>query len=678
MAIFTTACPRNCYSSCSFKVHVENGKVVNIDSHAGNKATPEGVCLKGLSYIERSNSPDRILYPMKRKKKSTEFDRISWDEALDTIANKLTDFKTKYGSHSIFYYAGSGMQGLLNGVAKNFWKMFGGVTTHYGSLCWSAGLEATRLTLGDDIKHNAPWNLANAKLIIVWGKNSAETNIQEMIPIEKAQSNGAKLIVIDPRRSPTSERAELLIQLNPGTDAALALALANELIKNKWIDRNFIDKYVSGFDEFEASVQTWTTAKAAKICGIPEDYIHILASYIGKIKPMTIIAGYGMQRFSNGGQTIRTILALQIITGNIGKTGATWQYADLQGDIFSKTKEPVSYYPSTVDAPFRREVGVGKLAEDMLRLKNPELKMIWVERGNPIAQNPDTNTILKAFRNLEFRVVVEEFMTDTAREANILLPAKNMFEQSDIVTSYWNPYIQLRQKVVEPAGEVKPESEIYYHLARRLVMPADEVAKNIPLPTDKAVDDFLRNELKLFPEITLEKLKDAPMLPPNYQEIAFEDLKFATPSGKIELLSTQAKKMWNVNVLPTYDECAVRPSREFPYYLLSPNTKNSIHSQFNNLKLIKQFAPYPVVFIHPIVAEMKKIKHNDMVKIYNNQGYFKLRASLNFSLHEQCVVITNGWWISQGGTPNFLSTCRETDMGNGTAFHDVCVNIEKI
>ena len=680
MQIFSTACPRNCYSSCSFNVQVEEGKVVNIDPHQGNLATPEGVCLKGLAYVERANSPDRITKPLLKNKKTASFDVISWDDALTIISEKISSFQKEYGNHSILFYAASGMSGILNSFSQRFWEMIGGATTMYGNLCWPAGLEATRLTLGEN-KHNVPWDLKNAKLIILWGKNSSESNIQEMIPIMKAKEKNAKLIVIDPRRTASAERADMLVQIKPGTDAALALGIAYLLIQTKKIDKDFIDKNVLGFDEFAQSLSHYTPATVAEITGIPAVHIYRLAETIGSVKPMTLIAGYGMQRYTNGGQTVRSLLALSVITGNIGKPGACWHYANLQSYVFDKIKEPESYYPPKIkDNIFRREISMAKLGEDMLRMANPELKMIWVERGNPITQNPDTNKVLKAFRKLEFRVVVEQFMTDTAIEADIILPAKNMFEQTDIIGGYWNPYVQLKPKVVKPSGEVKPETEIYYLLAEKLGYPKEKINEYLLEPNDEAVEKYLQEKLKEFPELKWNELKKGPQLANNHQEIAFSDMKFNTPSGKIELFSKQANELWSVDYLPTYVALIEhdKSNPEFPLYFMSANTKNRIHSQFNNLKVIKMFSPEPFVVMHPNDAKNRTIAHGDLVKIYNERGFVKVKASLDYGMKESCVLMTNGWWIQQGGTTNFLSKGRETDMGHGTAFHDNMVEIIKM
>ena len=678
MKVHHTACPRNCYSTCSFKVWTDNGRVVKIDPQPLNRATPEGICLKGLSYVERTNSTERILQPLKRY--DDKFLPITWDEAIEEIAEKLNHYKKDFGPHSILFYSASGMSGLLNGVSTNFWKMFGGATTVYGNLCWPAGLEATRLTLGEN-KHNVPWDLENAKLIVVWGKNPAESNIQQMIPIEKAQQKGAKLIFVDPRRTASSERADILVQPIPGTDGILALAIAKILIEKNQIDHEFIERYVLGFDDFKESVLKINLEEASHECGVSLPFIEKLAQSIGTIKPMTLIPGYGMQRYTNGGQTTRCLMALSILTGNIGKTGACWHYADLQGDIFSEVKEPENYYPpDKPDRIFRREIATARLGEDMFRMNNPQLKMGWVERGNPVSQNPDSNIVKEAFRQLEYKVVVEQFMTDTATEADIVLPAKTMFEQSDIISSYWNPYVQMRQKVIEPMGEVKPETEVYYLLAQKMGFSDEEIEENIPFPSDESIEKWLTKQLEPFPELTLEKLKQEPVLAPGLQEIAFSDFRFKTPSGKIELYSETAHKEWGVSPLPTYERTTEGHHHQahYPFNLMSPNTKNRIHSQFGNLKSIKTIDPEPYATINLGDAQSKGIKENDWIRLFNERGELTIKVKTDASLRPGNIVIVNGYWHQEGACPNMLSKGRETDMGHGTAFHDNRVDYEKV
>lgn len=675
---FITACPRNCYSTCSLIVQVENNKVVGIKPLPLNKATPFGGCLKGLSYVERANSPDRILYPLKKTKAG--FKRIAWDEALDTLAERLIHFRDVSGQQSVLFYAASGMAGLLNDFSGKFWRhVFGGATTVYGNLCWPAGLEATRLTLGEN-KHNVPWDLENAKLIILWGKNPAESNLHEMIPLNNALDNGAELIVIDPRRTQSSQRASLLLQPYPSTDAAIAVAVANILIQKGWIDKQFVESHVFGFEQFAQHVKPFTAQWASDISGVPSNLIEKLAEYIGNVRPMTLIPGYGMQRYTNGGQTVRAILALSVITGNIGKPGACWHYANLQSYVFDDVLEPLCYYPpEKPDGTIRRSISTARLGEDMLNTKDPELKMIWVERGNPLTQNPNTGKVLQAFHKLDFRVVVDQFMTDTALEADIILPAKNMFEQSDIIGSYWNPYIQLKQKVVDPAGEVKPETEIYWLLAQKLGFKNSELASILLPPGDKYVDQFLEKQLNRY-NLTLDDLKKGPILAPGLQEIAFSDYRFNTPSGKIELYSQQVQTLWGENPLPNYMPAVelFREQTPYPLFLMSPNTKNRIHSQFNNLKIISMISGEPILQMNPADAAQRGISNGDLVEVFNHRGAFSLRAQLTYEVRVGCVVIPNGWWRTQGAPVNILSEGRETDMGHGSAFHNNRVEVKLV
>ncbi|HNW58028.1 MAG TPA: molybdopterin-dependent oxidoreductase [Bacteroidales bacterium] len=318
MREFITVCPRNCYSTCSFRVFADNGRIVRIMPYSGNLATPEGPCIKGLSYLEREFSEDRIIYPLKRKSDGS-FIRIDISDALEIIARQLKYVKDQFGSHAVLFYKGSGISGLSNDISSVFWKQYGGVTTTYGNLCWPAGLEAVRLTLGE-VKHNVPWDISNAELIILWGKNPAETNIQEIIHIDKALKKGGKLVVIDPRRTPTADKADLLLRPRPGTDAALALAIAGYLVKHGHTDIDFVSKHVLGYKEFAESLSI-TPEEAHSITGIPTEAIVKLAAMIASSEKVTMIAGYGLQRHSNGGQTIRALLSVMVITGKIGKPG---------------------------------------------------------------------------------------------------------------------------------------------------------------------------------------------------------------------------------------------------------------------------------------------------------------------------------------------------------------------
>lgn len=677
MAVFSTACPRNCTSTCALRVTVEAGRLTAIDAHPGNRATSEGPCLKGLSYLERVYSPERILHPLRRT--ATGFERVSWDAALDLIAERFLAARAAHGPQSLLYYAASGTKGLLNGCGQAFWRRFGGCTTTYGDLCWPAGLEAARLTFGDN-RQSAPWDIAEARLIVLWGKNPAETNLHQMRFIEQAQAAGARLVVIDPRRTSSAERADDLLQPRPGTDGALALGLAHLLLAAGAEDRAFIEGHVAGFEAFAASVQAWTPGRTAAVTGVPEGQLRALAEAMGRIRPMTISVGFGMQRYTNSGQALRAMQALCALTGNLGKPGAGWVYANLATQVFSPVKDPLDFYPpATPDGVVRVSISTARLGRDMLAQQAPPLKVAWVERGNPLSQNPDTHAVREAFRALDFRVVVDERLTDTAWEADLVLPSKSLFEQSDLIGAYWHSYLQLRKKVLEPPGEVRPETDIYRALGPRLGLTEADLDACLPAPGDAGVDAWL--EARLAPlGLTLAAFEAGPVTAPGAEAVAFADGRFTTPSGKVELVSAEARQRWGVDALPAYtepQESAASGRGRYPLQLLTPNTKNGIHSQFLRLAVIRALDPGPGLSMGPEDAAARHLKPGDRVRIFNDRGELFLPLRVDFGLRPGVVSAFNGWGAEDGGSVNLLSLGRETDMGFGAAFHDNLVEVER-
>jgi anaerobic selenocysteine-containing dehydrogenase len=664
------------------RVTVEDGRLVSVEpvpaeGPSPNLATPDGPCLKGLSYVERQHSPSRLLYPLRRSERGG-FSRISWDEALAEIAGTLERVREESGPQAVFHYAGSGTKGLLNGAAMDFWRMYGGCTATYGDLCWPAGLEATRLTLGEN-KHNAPWDLANARLIVMWGKNAAETNLHQMRFVNEAMDAGARLIVIDPRRTETSERAELLIQPKPGTDGFLALAVARLLLENNHIDNRFVENHVLGFEGFAAMTRERSVEEYSAACGVPVPHIEELAGLIGTIKPATICAGFGMQRYTNSGATMRALIALVALTGNIGVPGGGWVYANLLTQVFGGDKDPIAFFPpEKPDGAVRVSVSTARLGRDMMAQRDPPLRFAWVERGNPLAQNPETHKVREAFRALALSVVVDQFITDTALEADIVLPAKSMFEQTDVIGAYWHPYLQLRPKVLNPPGEVRPETEIFRALARMLKLDCAALDQIIPGPGDVEVRAWLERRLAPL-GLSLEDFADGPVPAPGAEEVVFADHVFPTPSGKVELLSKEAEDRWGTDSLPRAIfplESAADGGGGFPLQLLTPNTKNRIHSQFGNLDLIAVYERGPEVQIHPADAAARGLKHGETARVFNRRGEIEVKVRVDAGIRRGCVSVTNGWWGAQGVLVNLLSEGRETDVAHGAAFHDNLVEVK--
>ncbi len=665
--IIKTACPRNCYSTCSMLAYVKNGKLIKVEGNPENKATKGTLCLKGLSYVQRVYSPDRLKYPIKRTGKRGEgkWKRISWDEAFDTIVNKLKYIKKHYGEEAVLFYYASGTKGILNQFSTAFWRMYGGYTGTYGDLCWPAGLEAVRLTFGE-VKHSVPWDILNSKLIIMWGKNPAETNIHQMSFIMDARKKDTKIIVIDPIKTTTALKADIYIPIKPGTDSALANAIARFLINNELYDKDFVNKYVLGFEKYRDMVSEYSPEFVEKITDIPAKKIIELALTYGKIKPASITFGYGPQRYTNAGQSVRAVACLQALTGNIGIPGGDFYYANLQTDKIPRIELPEKSQKERISIP------VAELGEGILTADNPPVKMMWIERGNPVTSNPDVNKIIKAFKTIDFIVVVDQFITDTASYSDIILPAKTMFEQTDLIGAYWHSYLQLKKKAIEPYFESKPETEIYRELAKRLNLNYKFFPEN--------TEEFLKNFVEKIPGITWDMLEKGPVLAPWTQEVAWSDFKFPTPSGKIEFYSEQAQNLWKINPLPVYHPSAVHKNSltKYPLHLITTHSKNKIHSQFNNLEFISEINPSPEVEIHIDDAIERNISDGDPVRIFNERGELKIIARLTYRIKKGVVNIHEGWWINEGGTVDFLSADRITDIGFGAAFHDCMVQVEKI
>ena len=320
---------------------------------------------------------------------------------------------------------------------------------------------------------------------------------------------------------------------------------------------------------------------------------------------------------------------------------------------------------------------MAKLGADMLNASDPELKASWIERGNPLLQSPDSNNDKKAFSKLKFKVVVEEFMTDTAAIADLVLPAKDMFEQSDIIGSYWSPYIQFKPKIIQSPGEVMPESEIYFHLAKRLKM--DQGADIIPEPGNNNIEKWLDKRINGYSKLSLNDLKAGPFLAPGLQKIAWEDMQFETPSGKIELWSSEAKMKWGISPLPEYQPSDPTGGNDlFPLVLITSNTGSRIHSQFGNLKIIKETVPAPAVGISPSDALKRNISSGDKIRVYNHAGEIITIAGISNRVPAGTVVLPNGIWYNEGGGGNLLIAAKETDIGFGAAFHNNNVEVEKV
>ena len=643
----------------------EGNRILSIEGDPDNPATGGHVCLKGLSYARRVNSPDRLLTPLKRSASGRGFEAATWDEALADIAERMARVRQAHGPESVLYYEGSGSHGALGGLAMAFWRQFGGCTTTYGDLCWPAGLEATRLTYGDN-RHNHPKLTLHSRLILVWGHNPAETNVHQWRLMLDAQAHGARIIVIDPRQTDTTDGADGHLQPRPGTDAALALGLARVIVDEGLHDRAFLDAHAHGFEAYRRRLDLFPLERAADITGLPAGAIRDLAMAYATTKPALLAAGFGLQRHSRAGQSMRAVALLPALTGNVGVAGGGWQYANLA----SHCLRPLPLPPEPAAA---RAIPVSQVAKHLESLDAPPIRAAWIERGNPAAQNPAAPRLRDALRRLDLVVVVDQFLTPTAELADWVLPAKSLFEEEDLVTAYWHPYLQWRAKVLPPPGEVRPESEIWRAMCARMGFDTRW------FPGDREV--FLQTLLPDRRASTLDHLKRQPLDLSGYGDIAFADRRFPTPSGRVEFASAEAAARWGVDPVPDYvplDEGASSAAREkFPLQLLSCKTRDRIHSQFGNLDWVREVERPHVLDIHPDDARARGIADGSRAAVWNDRGRLEISARITPGIRPGVVHVLEGWCHEGDPDVNALTAEGITDMNHGATYYECLVEVAR-
>ncbi|HBY56935.1 MAG TPA: hypothetical protein DEG96_03615 [Candidatus Atribacteria bacterium] len=664
-----SVCPKDCFGSCSLEVEVEKGKIIKVRGNHNSPVNQGRICIKGKNYSNMVYSPERLLYPLQRigKRVEGEFKRISWEQALDIIYENLKNLRWQYGSESILYYQRFANLGVVKNCAYSFWYQFGGFTSTYGGLCDSAAQEAISLTYGE-VKHNKISDLENSKLIILWGSNPAYTNIHLMHYISKAVDKGAKLIIIDIRENESGSKSNLYLYPRPGTDGCLALGIANQLIENNMIDENFIDQHTFGFTEFKELVKNYPLDKVSGITKIPISKIKSIINYIKESPGYALICGMGVQRYTNAGQTVRAISLLPALTGSIGKKGCGFYFSDKQA--------PELNWPFFPEKPerIRNSIAVAKLASGIENQINPPVKAMWIEQANPMTSNPDINRLAETMNKLDLIVVVDLFLTDTARIADIVLPAASMYEYYDLISGYGHSYIQLQQRVINPPGECKHESEIYRLLGKKFGFSLDYLPENNLDTIEKIISSSNLNT-------NIEELIEKPYLHSSYQEIAFNDLKFNTSTGKIEFYSQQMKDRWGLNPLPFYYEpienkySSPELYAKYPLTLISAHSLNKMNSQFSNREI---FQEEPLIWINPEDAGNRGINDGDKVEVYNDRGSLILKSILTEKMPPGIVHIYFGWWdgVHQVNL-NKLTGEYVSDIGYGTAFHNCLVEIKK-
>lgn len=662
-----TVCPHDCPDTCSIIATVDEGRVVTTKGDPEHPFTRGALCSKVLRYPERVHSSERLLYPLKRTgpKGSGTFERITWDEALDTIAARLRQETERHGGETVYCFHGSGNMGVIQMHADYpfFHKI--GASQGRGDLCSPAANEGWLYTIGSMVG-SRPESVAHTDLMLVWGSNMASSNMHLLAFFKQAKKNGAKMIVIDPYRNRTAKQADWYVQIKPGTDAALALGIMHVLVTEDLVDRAYIDRYTHGFAELCAALPDYSPEKVEAITGVSADDVRKLARMYGQARAPFIRIGIGLSRNRRGGMSVRSIACLPGLVGAYHKKGGG--AVMFTSDAFQMNLDALTR-PDLLPEGTRVLDNV-RVGSNLLHLQNPPINCFFVSGGNPAISAPDAELIRKGLmRDDLFTVVHEQFMTDTAKYADIVLPATTSFENYDVFKSYGHTYMQKVEPVIAPLGEARSNRDLYCDLAARMGFTEDVFT--------------LTNEelaLALFPTIAADEAKREAFLAGQTMELTdFDtvfDNGFATPSGKLEFYSEQMERD-GYPALPTYSDVE---QEEGALHLLTPPAHYTLNTSFSVVDKLREQEQRPTLQVNPVDALAQGIEEDGWIEAYNARGSLTLWAKLTEDVPPGVAVCEGVWWTKftpDGKSINALTSERLTDMGWGSTLHDNRVSIRK-
>ena len=681
-------CPHDCPDTCALLITVDNGVATEVKGDPDHPTTAGVLCTKVARYAERTYHPDRLLYPMRRvgAKGEGKFERISWEEAIGTIASRLGAIAAR-APQAILPYNYCGTMGLVQGdsISARFFHQLGASQLDR-TICAMAGFTGYKYTIGATIGTDIE-QFQDAKLILIWGGNPIASNLHFWMRAQEAKRRGARLIAIDPYRSLTAEKCHQHIALLPGTDSALALGMMHVLIAERLVDDDYIARYTLGYAELASRAAEWTPERTADTCGITVEEVVNLAREYGQAarrgEPVAIRTNYGVQRAAGGGMAVRNITCLPALVG-------AWRHAaggvQLSSSGTFPTNKKALQRPDLLKTPVRT-INMTTIGDDLLRAASPafgpQVEAVIVYNANPLAIAPDSDKVMRGFAREDlFTVVLEHFQTDSADYADILLPATTQLEHVDIHSTYGHLYMMANNAAIAPLGEAKPNTEIFRLLA---------AAMGFDDPCFKESDDQLAAQAfdATHPRAVhfdWESLKRT-----GWQKLAVPDAPFAeggfpTPSGKCEFYSASmlADGLDPLPAyIPPYESLRSNPAlaARYPLAMISPPARNFLNSTFVNVTSLRATEGEPRLDIHPADAAARGIADGEMVRIFNDRGAFVAKARITTKARAGLVVGLSVWWkklASDGKNANEVTSQRLTDMGRAPTFYDTLVEVEKV
>ena len=673
--VVRAACPHDCPDTCALRVTVEEGRVTRVDGDPDHPPTDGVLCTKVSRYAERSYHPERLLHPLKRvgPKGSGQWERVSWDSALSDIAARLGAIATR-GPERILPYSYAGTMGLVQGesIAARFFHALGASQLDR-TVCSSAGSHALAATYGAKRGMHLE-DFAHARLILIWGSNSVTSNLHFWRIAQEAKRQGARLVCIDPRRSETAEKCHTHLAIRPGTDGALALALMHELFSHERIDRDYLERYVNGWEKLRERAMAWPAERAAAECGITAEEIRQLARDYAEASPAAIRLNYGMQRVAGGGNAVRLVALLPCLTGAWRQRGGG-MLLSASGWFSDVIDDDALERPDLMPSPRPRTINMSALGDALLHPGGggfgPPVEAVVVYNSNPAAIAPDTTRVVAGFRREDlFTVVLEHFLTDTADLADYVLPATTQLEHLDLHTSYGHTWVLLNRPAIVPVGESRPNTAIFRELAARMGM--DD-------PLFQESDESLLHTALQGGPLSLASLEATGWARVPVQASPFAEGGFPTADGKAIVDSP----LYGVpDYVPNRESASAAPAlaARYPLAMISPPARHFLNSSFVNVPSIRAGEGEPLVEIHPSDAASRGISHGDRVRLFNDRGSYRCRAELSERARPGVVNALGVWWrkfnVDNSGV-NDLTSQALTDIGRAATFYDCLVEVER-
>ena len=688
------ACPHDCPDACGVLITVDDGRATRIQGDPAHPVTRGFLCAKVAKYLDRVYSPERLLYPMRRVKPkgqgngdASDFARISWDEALQEIVGRLKKTSDEFGPEAILPYSYGGTLGILNntGMAHRFFYRLGASQLNR-TICATAGGDALVTVVGRKMG-TEPEQFRQSKYILAWGANIHGTNIHLWPFIEEARRNGGRLVVIDPYKTRTAQCADWYLPINPGTDAALALAMMRVIINEKLYDADYVSRHTLGFEQLRQRVQEYTPARVAQWTGIAAADIEKLAREYATARPAVIRVNYGVQRAQNGGTAVRAITMLPCITGSWKEAGGGLQLST--SGSFGLNEKAVERPDLMLRSPLgrvARVVNMSELGKALTELHSPRVKAIFVYNSNPAVVAPNHNQVIRGFLRPDlFTVVHEQFFTDTTRYADIVLPATTFFEHKELQKSYGHYYLQVSNQAIDALGECKSNTDLFRDLAQRMGFTEPCFRQTVDEMIDEALWSGDSNRPAVLKGLTRERLEKeghARLDFPPGTYLPFAQGNFATASGKAELYSEAlaAQGLDPVaSFVPPVESRHSEQAKRFPLELLSRKADNFLNTSFANVESIQKMEQPDLLEINAADAARRSIREGDWVRVFNDRGEVRLRAHVNGAVQRGVVAARLNWarFAPDGRSINALTSETLTDIGAGATFYSCLVEIEK-